>query len=147
MEHAQDLYKKSKKLRRSVAIYNLLLSKIKLHMGYLEEIESSLSTFETYTSYDDILALREISDELDNINEGELGPFCTYSHPFWFVVTIALEFNVNTFSLYINICIYYLLLRLYSCVRQNLFVVCFSLMHLPKCIRFPLVFCSCNVFT
>lgn len=65
--HAQSLYKKAKKLKRSVEVLESLFGKASAVVNYLDDIDSSLRNIETCESYNDVIALREIDQELDDI--------------------------------------------------------------------------------
>ena len=49
--YSQQLYKKAKKLKKSIGIVEALLNKTQNVMDYVEEIESSLTNIEHYQRY------------------------------------------------------------------------------------------------
>lgn len=68
-EYAQRVYKKARKLKRSVAVLENLLVRTRGHLAYLSEIETALVGLQEYRVYEDIVALREI-DEVCSVRWG-----------------------------------------------------------------------------
>ena len=66
--YAESLYKKSRKLKRSREISDILLTKLDAFQLYLDEVASSLMMIDQYRCYEDILALKEIEIELDDMH-------------------------------------------------------------------------------
>lgn len=72
-EYAQRLYKSAKKLRRSTAVYEALLKQITIHYDYLKELDAAIENVgDHFNSYDDIIALDDIDDELDALEDVNL---------------------------------------------------------------------------
>jgi predicted ribosome quality control (RQC) complex YloA/Tae2 family protein len=68
-EYAKKLYMKAKKLKRSLKVLENLVKKTRLHIDYLLEIDTAISGFADYMSYQDITTLQEIDEELDDLDE------------------------------------------------------------------------------
>jgi len=65
VEVAQSLYKKSKKLKRSVEVVKPLLEQAETLLEYLEGVEFAILDLKTCKGYEDLVAIQEISDEID----------------------------------------------------------------------------------
>ncbi|HEY9649831.1 MAG TPA: NFACT family protein, partial [Coleofasciculaceae cyanobacterium] len=64
VQNAQALYKQHQKLKRARNAVEPLLQEVQEEIDYLEQVEASLSQLDTYSSSDDLQALREIREEL-----------------------------------------------------------------------------------
>ena len=64
--YAESLYNKSRKLRRSKEVVEILLGKVNMFQQYMEEVTSSLTNMDVYRNVEDILTLREIANELED---------------------------------------------------------------------------------
>eukprot|EP01041_Mallomonas_annulata_P008607 gene8607-17760_t len=67
MDYANQLYKEAKKLQRSESSLKQLVLRARQRMDQLEEVEVALMNLQNLLGYDDILALREVSDELSEL--------------------------------------------------------------------------------
>jgi predicted ribosome quality control (RQC) complex YloA/Tae2 family protein len=70
IQNAQRLYKQHQKLKRARSAVEPLLAEVKAEIQYLEQVEASLTQFPAYEAEEDLLALKEIREEL--IGQGYL---------------------------------------------------------------------------
>ena len=70
IQNAQNLYKQHQKLKRARNAVEPLLADVKTEIEYLEQVEASLAQLDAYSSAEDLLALKEIREEL--IGQGYL---------------------------------------------------------------------------
>jgi predicted ribosome quality control (RQC) complex YloA/Tae2 family protein len=64
VQNAQMLYKQHQKLKRSRSAVEPLLIQVQAEIDYLSQVDAALSQIERYDHVTDLLALREIRDEL-----------------------------------------------------------------------------------
>lgn len=69
VDYARSLYSDSRKIQRSVRTLEVLLKKIKMHLSYLDEIQSSLNLLNPVNRFDDMEALKEIAVEISEISK------------------------------------------------------------------------------
>jgi predicted ribosome quality control (RQC) complex YloA/Tae2 family protein len=70
IQNAQSLYKQHQKLKRARSAVEPLLAAVKAEIDYLEQVEASLAQLDAYSTGEDLLALKEIREEL--IGQGYL---------------------------------------------------------------------------
>lgn len=70
IQNAQKLYKQHQKLKRARSAVEPLLAAVKAEIDYLEQVEASLAQLDAYSTGEDLLALKEIREEL--IGQGYL---------------------------------------------------------------------------
>ncbi len=64
IQNAQKLYKQHQKLKRARSAVEPLLAEVKAEIEYLEQVEASLNQLDAYNTGEDLLALKEIREEL-----------------------------------------------------------------------------------